>query len=191
MSQVKGVYKCGKKWKSQIQVNGKQHYLGIFDTVELAQESYQAANLRFRGKAVGASGAIGISGKGSGDGSSSSSSSTSGNSSRTSSRGGGVTTTLSQAAVAVSGEREEGETEDEDDDGEGHSPLARARPVVLHVQNQAEKAMVEAKVRLGLILSELLAANNHNNNMDMTDTDIEKYYTELTQLLTTLRYIRN
>ena len=31
---LKGVYRCGKKWKSQIQVNGVQHYLGIFSTQE-------------------------------------------------------------------------------------------------------------------------------------------------------------
>ena len=33
MSSIKGVYKCGKKWKSQIQVNGKQ--VGLVDYVDL------------------------------------------------------------------------------------------------------------------------------------------------------------
>jgi hypothetical protein len=45
----KGVYRCGRKWKSQIQINGVQHYLGVFDTEQEAQKEYQDAAGRLRG----------------------------------------------------------------------------------------------------------------------------------------------
>ena len=43
-SKFKGVYRCGKKWKSQIQINGIQHYIGIFDTQEEAAAEYNSVS---------------------------------------------------------------------------------------------------------------------------------------------------
>lgn len=39
-SQYRGVYKCGKKWKSQIQIEGIQYYLGVFSTEQEAADRY-------------------------------------------------------------------------------------------------------------------------------------------------------
>lgn len=36
----KGVFKCGKKFKAQIQTNGTQHYLGLYKTPEEAAKVY-------------------------------------------------------------------------------------------------------------------------------------------------------
>ena len=44
---IRGVYKCGLKWKSQIQIDGKQHYLGIYHTIEQASEAYKSASKSF------------------------------------------------------------------------------------------------------------------------------------------------
>lgn len=40
-SKFKGVYKCGKKWKAQVQIAGVQHYLGVFEKEEDAAKVYE------------------------------------------------------------------------------------------------------------------------------------------------------
>lgn len=42
-SKYRGVYRCGKKWKTQIQIEGVQHYIGVFDSEELAASAYEEA----------------------------------------------------------------------------------------------------------------------------------------------------
>lgn len=45
-SSFRGVYRCGKKWKSQIQIDGVQYYLGVFPTEDRAAEEYRIAARR-------------------------------------------------------------------------------------------------------------------------------------------------
>lgn len=45
-SSFRGVYRCGKKWKSQIQIDGVQYYLGVFLTEDRAAEEYRIAAKR-------------------------------------------------------------------------------------------------------------------------------------------------
>eukprot|EP01036_Dinobryon_divergens_P026419 gene26419-35068_t len=40
-SQYRGVYRCGKKWKAQMQSNGVQFYLGIYETEIEAAQAYE------------------------------------------------------------------------------------------------------------------------------------------------------
>jgi len=54
-SGFKGVSKRGKRWKAQIRINGKQTYLGTYDTPEEAGAAYDAAALKVQGEFVGAS----------------------------------------------------------------------------------------------------------------------------------------
>ena len=44
-----GVYKdaCDRTWKARIRIDGKNTYLGSFETAELASEAYLAAHKRF------------------------------------------------------------------------------------------------------------------------------------------------
>ncbi len=51
-SGYKGVYwwKTGQKWKSQIVVHGKSHFLGYFGTKEEAADAYEAAAERYQGE---------------------------------------------------------------------------------------------------------------------------------------------
>lgn len=39
-SRFRGVYKCGKRWKAQLQSQGVQFYLGTFDSEEEAAKAY-------------------------------------------------------------------------------------------------------------------------------------------------------
>ena len=48
-SKFRGVYKCGKKWKSQIQIQGQQIYLGVFDSEVEAAEKFNDA-VKFNSK---------------------------------------------------------------------------------------------------------------------------------------------
>ncbi len=46
-SKYRGVYKCGKdKWKAQIQIEGTQHYLGVFESQEKAAREYNLFAIR-------------------------------------------------------------------------------------------------------------------------------------------------
>jgi AP2 domain-containing protein/HNH endonuclease len=51
-SGFKGVswHKTACKWRAEIRVNGKRIYLGLFNTPELAYESYCAAALKYHGE---------------------------------------------------------------------------------------------------------------------------------------------
>lgn len=40
-SSFKGVYRSGKKWKAQIQIDGRQHYLGVFASQQEAANCYK------------------------------------------------------------------------------------------------------------------------------------------------------
>lgn len=39
-SRFRGVYKCGKRWKAQLQSQGVQFYLGTFDSEMEAAKAY-------------------------------------------------------------------------------------------------------------------------------------------------------
>lgn len=47
---IKGVYKHRSKYAAEIRANGKRHYLGSFDTAELASLAYQAASKELHGE---------------------------------------------------------------------------------------------------------------------------------------------
>lgn len=49
-SGFKGARKHGKKWESRIRVNGKQIYLGLFKSPELARSVYRKAAMHFHGE---------------------------------------------------------------------------------------------------------------------------------------------
>lgn len=51
-SGYKGVYwnKVAEKWASNIQLNGKRYYIGLFSTKELAAEAYNKKALEFFGE---------------------------------------------------------------------------------------------------------------------------------------------
>lgn len=44
---VKGVYPRGNKFRASIQVNGKQHHLGMFDTIPEAKAARKEAEARY------------------------------------------------------------------------------------------------------------------------------------------------
>jgi hypothetical protein len=48
-SGFKGVSYCRGKWQAQIMAGGKQHYLGLFDSPEIAHAAYVAASGRLHG----------------------------------------------------------------------------------------------------------------------------------------------
>lgn len=45
----KGIVKNHNRWMARIQINGKQTYLGTFDTKEQAHEAYRNASIFFHG----------------------------------------------------------------------------------------------------------------------------------------------
>jgi hypothetical protein len=50
-SGLKGVswHEKGNKWQAHIRCDGKNHYLGLFQTAELAHEAYKKASNRLHG----------------------------------------------------------------------------------------------------------------------------------------------
>jgi len=49
-SGYKGVRKSGRKWRTEIRINGEYRYLGTFDTRELAAHAYDEAAKRLHGE---------------------------------------------------------------------------------------------------------------------------------------------
>ena len=40
MSKLRGAYRCGNRWRAQIKAGKKLHYLGVFETAQLAHKAY-------------------------------------------------------------------------------------------------------------------------------------------------------